>query len=569
MREYRKIKPRITVIGIGGAGGNAVNNLISAGLADVQFVAANTDMQALAACRATHRIQLGTHLTEGLGAGSHPEIGAAAAEEALDEVISRIFGVHMVFIAAGMGGGTGTGAAPVIARAAKDFDILTVAVVTKPFHFEGSVRMRNAEAGILKLRNHVDTLIVIPNENLLWVVTDTTSIAEAFVMADETLYAGIACIVDLIVKEGLIDLDFADAKTVLRGMGTAMMGLGEAAGEQRAIRAAEGAISNPLIDEVTLKGAKSMLLSIAGGRDLTLWEVDQAANRVRQEVDHDANIIVGTTLDENLGSKMRVSIVASGMPRSVAAPQALREDISSTARESRHASAISREAGQVGWRLREAIMERGKALTIESGNGPERGTPPGDSVKKERSTKRSGEPPAARTRKTSGKKANAPSDTVAQQDTAEKAPNSTGRRRRLARAPAEDCGAVSGIEQLGKSGEVEETSAAAQAWDSMAANQPQAEASPQRRESPVGVGPLRVLQEIGATESEDGKLPVGQADDFAVDEGSAGLTEAPAGAICLQGPESLVAHRRRVEPAQTQTHLLQRLRGLMRSKRQA
>jgi cell division protein FtsZ len=311
------MKPRIAVIGVGGAGGNAVNNMIAAGLTGAEFIVANTDAQALEASSAEHRVQLGLKLTEGLGAGSKPDIGQAAAEEAVEEIRSAIAGCHMVFIAAGMGGGTGTGAAWVIARAAKEFGILTVAVVTKPFQFEGSRRMRIAEVGIAELKKHVDTLLVIPNQNLFRVATDRTTFAEAFVLADQVLYSGVACIVDLIVKEGLINLDLADVRTVLAGMGTAMMGTGEASGEQRAVVASEEAIVNPLLDDITLKGAKSLLLSITGGRDLTLWEVDEAANRVRQEVDPDANIIVGATFDEALGDKVRVSIVASGMPRSL------------------------------------------------------------------------------------------------------------------------------------------------------------------------------------------------------------------------------------------------------------
>ena len=307
------MRPRIAVIGVGGAGGNAVNNMISAGLSGAEFMVANTDAQALEASGAEKRIQLGPNLTEGLGAGSKPEIGEAAAEEAIEEVRAAVAGCHMVFIAAGMGGGTGTGAASVIARVSREFGILTVAVVTKPFQFEGSRRMRVAEAGIGELRKHVDTLLVIPNQNLFRIATDRTTFAEAFVLADQVLYSGIACIVDLIVKEGLINLDLADVKTVLSGMGTAMMGTGEASGEQRAIVASEEAIVNPLLDDTSLTGARSLLLSITGGRDLTLWEVDEAANRVRQEADPDANIIVGATFDEALGDRVRVSIVASGM----------------------------------------------------------------------------------------------------------------------------------------------------------------------------------------------------------------------------------------------------------------
>ena len=309
------VKPRLTVIGVGGAGCNAVNNMIAAGLQGVDFVVANTDAQSLAASSAEHRIQLGAMLTEGLGAGSRPEIGEAAAEEAIEEIRSHVAGAHMVFIAAGMGGGTGTGAASVVARAARELGILTVGIVCKPFQFEGARRMRLAEAGVISLRQHVDTLIVIPNQNLFRVANERTTFAEAFVLADQVLYSGVACIVELVLKEGLINLDFADVRTVMSGMGTAMMGTGEATGERRAILAAEEAIANPLLDDVTLKGAKGLLLSITGGRDLTLYEVDEAASRVRQEVDPDANIIVGATFDDNLGDRIRVSIVASGMGR--------------------------------------------------------------------------------------------------------------------------------------------------------------------------------------------------------------------------------------------------------------
>ena len=307
------LRPRITVVGIGGAGGNAVNNMIASGLSGVEFVVANTDAQALAASSCEHRLQLGVNLTEGLGAGSKPEIGEAAAEEAVEEIRSQISGSHMVFIAAGMGGGTGTGAAAVFARIAKELDILTVAIVTKPFQFEGSRRQRVADAGIAELRKYVDTLIVIPNQNLFRIANERTTFAEAFVLADQVLYSGIACIVDLIVKEGLINLDFADVRTVLAGMGTAVMGTGEASGDRRAIVAAEEAISNPLLDELSLRGAKGLLVSIIGGRDLTLYEVDEAASRVRQEVDPEANIIVGATFDDSMQERVRVSIVASGM----------------------------------------------------------------------------------------------------------------------------------------------------------------------------------------------------------------------------------------------------------------
>ena len=311
------VKPRLTVVGVGGAGCNAVNNMIAAGLQGVDFVVANTDAQSLAASSAEHRIQLGANLTEGLGAGSRPEIGEAAAEEAIEEIRSHVAGSHMVFIAAGMGGGTGTGAASVIARTARELGILTVGIVCKPFQFEGARRMRIADAGVQSLRQHVDTLIVIPNQNLFRVANERTTFAEAFVLADQVLYSGVACIVELVLKEGLINLDFADVRTVMSGMGTAMMGTGEATGDRRAILAAEEAIANPLLDDVTLKGAKGLLLSITGGRDMTLYEVDEAASRVRQEVDPDANIIVGATFDDNLGDRIRVSIVASGMGRAI------------------------------------------------------------------------------------------------------------------------------------------------------------------------------------------------------------------------------------------------------------
>jgi len=310
------------VIGVGGAGCNAVNNMIATGLTGVDFMVANTDAQALLNASTEHRIQLGAELTEGLGAGSRPEIGEAAAEEAIEEIREKVKGSHMVFIAAGMGGGTGTGAASVIARAARELGILTVGVVTKPFLFEGARRMRIAEAGVAELRNYVDTLIVIPNQNLFRIASEKTTFSEAFVMADQVLYSGVACIVDLILKEGLINLDFADVRTVMTNMGTAMMGTGEATGERRATVAAEEAISNPLLDDVSLRGAKGLLLSITGGPDLTLYEVDEAASRVRMEVDPEANIIVGATYDPALGDRIRVSIVASGMSRAGEAERA-------------------------------------------------------------------------------------------------------------------------------------------------------------------------------------------------------------------------------------------------------
>jgi cell division protein FtsZ len=325
--DIRELKPHITVFGVGGAGGNAVNNMIESGLEGVEFVVSNTDAQALASSRAQRVIQMGVQVTEGLGAGSQPEVGRAAAEEVIDEIRDQLAGSHMCFITAGMGGGTGTGAAPVVARAARELGILTVGVVTKPFQFEGIRRMRLAEAGITELQQSVDTLIVIPNQNLFRVATEKTTFADAFAMADQVLYSGVACITDLMVKEGLINLDFADVRSVMRGMGKAMMGTGEASGEKRAIRAAEAAIANPLLDEVSMKGARGLLISITGGNDLTLYELDEAATRIREEVDQDANIILGATFDESLEGIIRVSVVATGIDQ-VAMGNA--NDISST-----------------------------------------------------------------------------------------------------------------------------------------------------------------------------------------------------------------------------------------------
>jgi cell division protein FtsZ len=311
--DIREMKPRITVFGVGGAGGNAVNNMISAGLQGVDFVVANTDAQALTMSKAERIIQMGTQVTEGLGAGSQPEVGRAAAEEVIDEIRDHLTGAHMVFVTAGMGGGTGTGAAPIIAKVARELGILTVGVVTKPFHFEGQRRMRFAEAGIIELHKVVDTLLIIPNQNLFRVANEKTTFADSFAMADQVLYSGVACITDLMVKEGLINLDFADVRAVMREMGKAMMGTGEASGEKRALTAAEAAISNPLIDDASMKGAKGLLISITGGKDLTLYEVDEAATRIREEVDQEANIIVGATFDETLEGIIRVSVVATGI----------------------------------------------------------------------------------------------------------------------------------------------------------------------------------------------------------------------------------------------------------------
>ncbi|MEQ1950391.1 cell division protein FtsZ [Mesorhizobium sp. CN2-181] len=314
--DITELKPRITVFGVGGGGGNAVNNMITAGLRGVDFVVANTDAQALTMSKAERLIQLGAHVTEGLGAGSQPEVGRAAAEECIDEIIDHLSNTHMCFVTAGMGGGTGTGAAPVVARAAREKGILTVGVVTKPFHFEGQRRMKTADFGIEELQKSVDTLIVIPNQNLFRLANDKTTFADAFAMADQVLYSGVACITDLMVKEGLINLDFADVRSVMREMGKAMMGTGEASGEGRAMAAAEAAISNPLLDETSMRGAKGLLISITGGRDLTLFEVDEAATRIREEVDQDANIILGATFDEELEGVIRVSVVATGIDKS-------------------------------------------------------------------------------------------------------------------------------------------------------------------------------------------------------------------------------------------------------------
>jgi cell division protein FtsZ len=313
--DIRELKPRITVFGVGGAGGNAVNNMITAGLQGVDFVVANTDAQALTMSKAERVVQMGVQVTEGLGAGSQPEVGRAAAEEVIDEIRDHLSGAHMVFVTAGMGGGTGTGAAPVISRIAKELGILTVGVVTKPFQFEGQRRMRFADMGIQELHKVVDTLLIIPNQNLFRVANEKTTFADAFAMADQVLYSGVACITDLMVKEGLINLDFADVRAVMREMGKAMMGTGEASGEKRALTAAEAAIANPLIDDSSMKGARGLLVSITGGKDLTLYEVDEAATRIREEVDADANIIVGATFDESLEGIIRVSVVATGIDK--------------------------------------------------------------------------------------------------------------------------------------------------------------------------------------------------------------------------------------------------------------
>ncbi len=311
--DLTELKPRIMVFGVGGAGCNAVNNMIEAGLDGCDFVVANTDAQSLNLSKSERVIQMGIAVTEGLGAGSQPDVGRAAAEEVIDEIADHLSGSHMVFITAGMGGGTGTGSAPVVARVARDQGILTVGVVTRPFQFEGMRRARLADAGIEELAQHVDTLIVIPNQNLFRIANAQTTFADAFAMADQVLYSGVACITDLMVKEGLINLDFADVRSVMRNMGKAMMGTGEASGEQRAMLAAEAAISNPLLDETSMKGARGLLVSVVGGKDLTLFEVDEATTRIREEVDDDANIIFGATFDDSLDGIIRVSVVATGI----------------------------------------------------------------------------------------------------------------------------------------------------------------------------------------------------------------------------------------------------------------
>ncbi len=319
--QQEELKPRITVFGVGGAGGNAVNNMIDKNLEGVEFVVANTDAQALKHSRAHARIQMGLKVTEGLGAGARPQVGAAAAEETIEEIVDHLAGAHMCFITAGMGGGTGTGAAPIIAQAARELGVLTVGVVTKPFQFEGAKRMKQAEDGIEALQKVVDTLIIIPNQNLFRLANERTTFTEAFAMADDVLYQGVKGVTDLMVRPGLINLDFADVRAVMDEMGKAMMGTGEAQGEDRAVQAAEKAIANPLLDEISLNGAKGVLINITGGYDLTLFELDEAANIIREKVDPEANIIVGSTLDETMEGAIRVSVVATGIDVSRAAKQ--------------------------------------------------------------------------------------------------------------------------------------------------------------------------------------------------------------------------------------------------------
>ncbi len=313
MPDQNDLRPKITVFGVGGAGGNAVNNMIEKALEGADFVVANTDAQALAQSKAVSKIQMGIKVTEGLGAGARPSVGAASAEESIEEIVDHLAGSHMCFITAGMGGGTGTGAAPIIAQAARELGVLTVGVVTKPFQFEGAKRMRQAEEGVEALQKVVDTLIIIPNQNLFRIANEKTTFTEAFSMADDVLYQGVKGVTDLMVRPGILNLDFADVRSVMDEMGKAMMGTGEATGEDRAIQAAEKAIANPLLDEISLKGARGVLINITGGHDLTLFELDEAANRIREEVDPDANIIVGSTLDTSMDGMMRVSVVATGI----------------------------------------------------------------------------------------------------------------------------------------------------------------------------------------------------------------------------------------------------------------
>ena len=346
--EKDELKPRITVFGVGGAGGNAVNNMIEKQLKGVDFVVANTDAQALQQSQSSQKIQLGVKVTEGLGAGARASIGASAAEESIEQIVNELSGTHMCFITAGMGGGTGTGAAPIIAQAARELGVLTVGVVTKPFQFEGIKRMRQAEEGVEALQKMVDTLIIIPNQNLFRIANEKTTFTEAFSMADDVLYQGVKGVTDLMVRPGLINLDFADVRAIMDEMGKAMMGTGEAEGEDRAVQASEKAIANPLLDEISLRGAKGVLINITGGYDLTLFELDEAANRIREEVDPDANIIVGSTLDTELEGKMRVSVVATGIEA---------EEISrSTLEKSTETSILAVE---------EVVEETGQNLSLE------------------------------------------------------------------------------------------------------------------------------------------------------------------------------------------------------------
>ncbi|GIK98584.1 MAG: hypothetical protein BroJett029_27930 [Alphaproteobacteria bacterium] len=364
-----EVKPRITVVGVGGAGGNAVGNMIRSNLEGVEFIVTNTDSQALAQSLCERRLQLGTHITQGLGAGSRPDVGRAAAEEVIDQLIEEIQGSNMVFITAGMGGGTGTGAAPVIARAAREHGILTVGVVTKPFHFEGLHRMRVAEAGIQELQQYVDTLLIIPNQNLFRVANEKTTFADAFNLADEVLHSGVRGITDLMVMPGLINLDFADIRAVMTEMGKAMMGTGEAEGENRAVAAAEAAISNPLLDDVSMKGARGVLINITGGLDMTLFEVDEAANRIRDEVDPDANIIFGSTFNPTLEGKIRISVVATGIDAEVQ-QQPRPVSISLVSNRGQVVSAPAAAPAPAGVQTTAAAVQLQPAVQASAGHGP-------------------------------------------------------------------------------------------------------------------------------------------------------------------------------------------------------
>jgi cell division protein FtsZ len=379
------LRPTITVVGVGGAGGNAVNNMIAANLEGVNFVVANTDAQALEHALTERRILLGTASTRGLGAGGKPEVGRVSAEESAEDLISQIEGSNMVFITAGMGGGTGTGAAPVVARMAKELGILTVAVVTKPFGFEGPVRMRQADSGLEELHRYVDTVIVIPNQNLFRVANEKTTFADAFRMADEVLHSGVRGVTDLITMPGLINLDFADIRSVMEQMGKAIMGTGEATGDRRAIDAAEAAISNPLLDDVSMKGAKGVLINITGGHDMTLFEVDEAANRIRQEVDAEANIIFGSTFNPNMENRMRVSVVATGIEgaETLAAAQ--------NAQQNKAASAASAPANRFAPRPADArAVDAPRAAVFDFRN-----TPPAKPVARPAATAPASAPAAA------------------------------------------------------------------------------------------------------------------------------------------------------------------------------
>ncbi|MFM7692123.1 MAG: cell division protein FtsZ [Alphaproteobacteria bacterium] len=381
--QHTDFTPRITVVGVGGGGTNAVNNMISMGLDGVEFLVANTDAQSLIHSRADRRVQLGPHLTQGLGAGAKPEIGRAAAEEANEELARHIEGVHMIFITAGMGGGTGTGAAPVIARMARERGILTVGVVTKPFDFEGPKRRKSADQGIEELQQFVDTLIIIPNQNLFRLANERTTFQEAFKMADNVLYMGVRGVTDLMVNPGMVNLDFADIRTVMAEMGKAMMGTGEAEGEDRARRAAESAISNPLLEDISMRGAKGVLINITGGYDMTLFEVDGAANRIREEVDEDANIIFGTSVDESMNGRVRVSVVATGIdgaqfreaekPKLVAMGGGAAQPVNAVANQTIGAAPASgpglpfmRRAAQAAPAMRPAIVETAPVFEPET-----------------------------------------------------------------------------------------------------------------------------------------------------------------------------------------------------------